>query len=89
VQLKPVFWNNNDIEKEERTVGAIRPALASVSGIRVSGRDLKWYTKLIRNRENYMEDEAELASVAAALQWLYASSLRRRWPSRPSSFDLG
>lgn len=88
VGLAPVQWNRNDTEKEERTIGPIKPAFASAVGIMVKGHDLKHYQRLMKDET--FADEFD-ASQKAALTRLMTSPLRKRWvaPSFAAGADQG
>jgi hypothetical protein len=57
VKLAPVEWASDGSEKEERTIGGIKPAFASVIAINVTRADLEHYQRLAAEAVEDDDDE--------------------------------
>jgi hypothetical protein len=77
VKLAPVEWSSSNSEKEERTLGAIKPAFDSVISINVARADLEHYQQLAVQAVEDEDDEFLDSRRRDALKALLASKLLR------------
>lgn len=77
VRLAPVEWSASNSEKEERTIGGIKPALASVISINIARADLAHYQQLAAQAVEDEDDEFLDSRRRDALKALLASKLLR------------